>query len=201
MRFIDETGRQYSQLTVVERMANKGRRPAWLCSCSCGNRLIVRGESLRSGHTKSCGCRREIGKGRTEEEKKIARKDIANRFRRNHLEECCKYNCEWIRKHPGQKAIDTAKRKARKLNAEGDGITREQWLQMCSENVGKCSYCGQKKPLTMDHVIPLVSGGKHDISNIVPACKSCNSSKKQYLLTMFLYRRSYGCSTSPSYSD
>lgn len=28
----------------------------WRCQCECGNEIVVRGDSLRSGHTKSCGC-------------------------------------------------------------------------------------------------------------------------------------------------
>lgn len=28
----------------------------WKCQCDCGNEIIVRPDSLTSGHTKSCGC-------------------------------------------------------------------------------------------------------------------------------------------------
>ena len=33
----------------------------------------------------------------------------------------------------------------------------------------------------MDHIVPLIRGGKSTRGNIVPACKECNSRKK-YLL-------------------
>ena len=49
---------------------------------------------------------------------------------------------------------------------------------------GVCYFCGEKVPpgeLTMEHVVPIVRGGKSVKSNLVPACKSCNS-KKKYLL-------------------
>ena len=43
---------------------------------------------------------------------------------------------------------------------------------------GACCYCGTKgQPLEADHFLPLSAGGTHNASNIVPACKSCNSSK------------------------
>jgi len=29
----------------------------------------------------------------------------------------------------------------------------------------------------MDHVVPLIRGGRHSVGNIIPACRSCNSSK------------------------
>lgn len=57
---IDMIGKQYNALIVLEE-AEKGR---YLCSCSCGNELVVRGDSLRSGNTKSCGCLRKANAGR-----------------------------------------------------------------------------------------------------------------------------------------
>ncbi len=43
-----------------------------------------------------------------------------------------------------------------------------------------CQYCGQKPPtqhLTMDHVTPVVKGGKKTWDNIVTACRPCNIKK------------------------
>lgn len=51
---------------------------------------------------------------------------------------------------------------------------------------GVCYYCKGTFPpetLTMDHVVPVVRGGKSVRGNLVPACKECNSRKK-YLLPM-----------------
>lgn len=51
---------------------------------------------------------------------------------------------------------------------------------------GICHYCGRKfKPaeLTMDHLIPIVRGGKSVHGNLVPACKECNNKKKYFLPT------------------
>jgi len=33
----------------------------------------------------------------------------------------------------------------------------------------------------MDHVIPLIRGGKSTKGNVVPACKECNNKKKHML--------------------
>jgi 5-methylcytosine-specific restriction enzyme A len=49
---------------------------------------------------------------------------------------------------------------------------------------GICHYCKNKFPvteLTMDHLIPLIRGGKSTKSNLVPACKKCNAEKKHQL--------------------
>ncbi|EKJ84855.1 HNH endonuclease [Leptospira meyeri] len=49
---------------------------------------------------------------------------------------------------------------------------------------GICHYCGKKfkvEELTMDHLIPLIRGGKSVKANLVPACKECNFKKKHSL--------------------
>lgn len=60
-KFIDMTGCMFGKLTVIKREANniqpnRGQKTMWLCQCDCGNKVIVSGTHLRSGHTKSCGC-------------------------------------------------------------------------------------------------------------------------------------------------
>jgi 5-methylcytosine-specific restriction endonuclease McrA len=49
---------------------------------------------------------------------------------------------------------------------------------------GLCHYCRRAvgaKALTLDHVVPLVRGGRSIRANMVAACKDCNN-KKQSLL-------------------
>lgn len=55
--FIDLKGQNFGRLTVQERGGkNKHGHCLWGCVCSCGNYVVVQGEHLRSGHTRSCGC-------------------------------------------------------------------------------------------------------------------------------------------------
>lgn len=57
------------------------------------------------------------------------------------------------------------------------------WKRRCS--AGACYYCGTKVPprsLTMDHIVPVIRGGKSTKGNVVPACKECNNKKKDRLL-------------------
>lgn len=68
------------------------------------------------------------------------------------------------------------KRKAKELR-------QSQWWKNKRAS-GKCHYCGLQFPvkeLTMDHLIPLVRGGRSNKANLVPCCKTCNN-KKKYLL-------------------
>ena len=53
----DITGQVFSYLTVIKRFgSNKGGNATWLCACKCGIEVVVLGNELRNGHTKSCGC-------------------------------------------------------------------------------------------------------------------------------------------------
>jgi hypothetical protein len=56
--FTDLTGRVFGLLKAarIERTA-KGIAH-WRCECACGNEIVVRAGNLRSGNTKSCGCRK-----------------------------------------------------------------------------------------------------------------------------------------------
>lgn len=53
-------GKQFGRLTVVKQAeppeGKKGREAWYLCSCSCGGNVVIRGSSLRRNITKSCGC-------------------------------------------------------------------------------------------------------------------------------------------------
>ena len=60
-RFIDLTGRRFGRLTVIKRgeneqFANGSFAVRWICQCDCGNTILTRGQALKSGETKSCGC-------------------------------------------------------------------------------------------------------------------------------------------------
>ena len=59
----DLTGRKFGFLTVIRRSSNKGNGKKsvvkWECICKCGKEFSVKSDSLISGHTLSCGCKKE----------------------------------------------------------------------------------------------------------------------------------------------
>ena len=57
-KFRDITGMRFGRLVALE-YAGKGinKQTLWICKCDCGNKTIVRLESLTSGRTQSCGCK------------------------------------------------------------------------------------------------------------------------------------------------
>lgn len=75
-----------------------------------------------------------------------------------------------------EEEIKREKQKARELRKS------QWWKRKCSGGV--CYYCHNRfhsGELTMDHVVPIVRGGKSTKGNVVPVCRECNN-KKKYLL-------------------
>lgn len=53
----DMTGQKFGRLTVIKyAYSDKHHNAVWQCQCECGNIVEVRGDTLRNGNTKSCGC-------------------------------------------------------------------------------------------------------------------------------------------------
>lgn len=84
---------------------------------------------------------------------------------------------KWAQLHPEKRCQNQANRRARENDAKGSH-TLAEWQSILKQHPS-CAYCGRTDcKLTRDHVVPLSKGGSNYISNIVPACQSCNSRKK-----------------------
>lgn len=55
---IDLTGQKFNLLTIIKLAENKEHKNGyyWVCLCDCGNETIVRGDAIKHGRIKSCGC-------------------------------------------------------------------------------------------------------------------------------------------------
>jgi len=79
--------------------------------------------------------------------------------------------------------MEVTEQEIRRERDKSRELRRSRWWQNRLA-LGRCHWCGGEFPpeeLTMDHILPLARGGKASRSNVVPACKACNS-KKSYLL-------------------
>lgn len=67
--------------------------------------------------------------------------------------------------------------------AKARELRQSAWWKRKRSN-GVCHYCGKNvgaKALTMDHLVPIIRGGRSTKGNLVPACKECNNEKKHKL--------------------
>jgi len=58
MKLLDLTGKTFGRLTArwFVGYVGKGRMYHWLCSCECGQLVVVSVGNLRAGNSGSCGC-------------------------------------------------------------------------------------------------------------------------------------------------
>ena len=68
---------------------------------------------------------------------------------------------------------------------QGDGINKDQWLEMMEYFGFRCAYSGKyiggkenQNIRSIDHIKPLNKGGKHEVWNCVPMDRGLNSSKQ-----------------------
>lgn len=94
-------------------------------------------------------------------------------------------NRKWAKANPEVVRKIGQEYEARKNSVE-HSLTLDQWEEILKHYNSSCAYCGMAEAthlnrygerLHQDHVVPLKSGGPYSYDNIVPACKSCNSSK------------------------
>jgi len=64
------------------------------------------------------------------------------------------------------------------LEAVTSSEAKRKWRQSIKEYWDyECAYCGEAENLTLDHITPRSKGGTDRVTNIVCACKECNTSK------------------------
>jgi 5-methylcytosine-specific restriction endonuclease McrA len=76
----------------------------------------------------------------------------------------------------------------RRMFGRGGSLTPAEWTEIWASYRGLCAYC-PASARSMDHVVPRADGGRHEAGNVVPACRSCNSSKRSRPLLRFLLAR------------
>lgn len=103
-----------------------------------------------------------------------SRRDVTNALHR-----------QWRTNNPGKDVDYNRRRRAWKLSAPRNDLTNAQWSAILHHYNYRCVYCPPKckdckkqtHQLTQDHIEPYAKGGSNTVSNVVPACRSCNSRK------------------------
>jgi 5-methylcytosine-specific restriction endonuclease McrA len=68
--------------------------------------------------------------------------------------------------------------RAARLRATSSAVTVRDITRLAHRQQGLCAYCGNHMEAPeIEHVLPIVRGGRHSIGNIVLACRPCNRGK------------------------
>lgn len=158
----DITGQKFGRLTVQglnsRKAGSKGTILLWDCLCECGNKPTVRGQALKSGITRSCGCYRDERIKHSWDSRKVYGESQQNQT-------FIKYRLS---------------AKNRGLSFE---LTKEQLLEITAEN---CHYCGRepsnvRKGPRGNHVYNGIDRKDNEngytLDNVVPCCGICNRMK------------------------
>jgi hypothetical protein len=111
-------------------------------------------------------------------------KHKAKKWSRENKEKHNHQKKRWQQNNPDK----LKKYRIQRMTEKKHEITDQEWEQCKEYFNNECAYCGLdeerhkqifKQQLHRDHVNP---DGANDISNCIPSCKSCNSSKHDYQL-------------------
>jgi 5-methylcytosine-specific restriction endonuclease McrA len=113
-----------------------------------------------------------------------------------HSYACCDSHYDKLRAEAERAAVNRDARDAR----AGVPVrwTRAERRAVARLTNGHCAYCNSKLRIRrdgfsgkgtpaelrfeIDHIVPLARGGRHEASNWVPACRSCNGGRRDALL-------------------
>lgn len=98
-------------------------------------------------------------------------------YRSENLQKCRARELAYQKTEKGKMVAKNTTHRRRAAKREGT-VTTEQLLTLKAKAKGRCYYCCRKsKNLTIDHIVPLAKGGRHDLDNLVMACGECNRRK------------------------
>jgi 5-methylcytosine-specific restriction endonuclease McrA len=104
----------------------------------------------------------------------------AAKYNAAHREDNRRRLQDWQRRNPDRARWHAAKRRAR-MRGEFPSFETIDAVRIAARD--RCAYCGSVGSLTIDHIVPVTRGGTNDMANLTFACKSCNSSKYNTLLS------------------
>jgi 5-methylcytosine-specific restriction endonuclease McrA len=79
--------------------------------------------------------------------------------------------------------VEVSEEEIRRERAKARELRASPWWKR-KRAAGLCHHCGAQFPaqeLTMDHLVPVIRGGKSTKGNVVPSCKACNTARKHDL--------------------
>ena len=126
---------------------------------------------------------REENKEKIKQYKEEHRDEIAKQrkqYREENKEKIAEYMKQYREENPHISFNNHIKRRQLE-ESQGNGISKEQWLEMMNYFNWCCAYSGEKlnskEVRTIDHIVALDNGGLNEVWNCVPMYRSYNCSK------------------------
>ena len=170
---LDHRSQRFGRLVAIQRVkASSNRTSRWLCQCDCGKTTVVRGDHLRSGRSRSCGCLSvEVFVARTKRKRMPAERKALRMVLFGYRRRAEENGTEW-------------------------GLTDDQARILMSAN---CHYCGlpptqfytykfdgESRKFHYNGIDRVNSLGGYTTDSTVSCCKQCNFAKGALSLSEFL---------------
>lgn len=139
-------------------------------------------------HTKTCiYCNEEL----------TSETAYRNKYTSTGLHNTCKRcsgsaSSTWSKNHPDKRKLYKHNRRTKELHMVST-LTNEEWNKCLEYFDYKCAYCSRERKLQVEHVVPVANPKCPGTvaENVVPACRSCNSSKNSHNVYLWLCKK-YG---------
>ncbi len=155
--FLKIVGKRFGRLVVVSKSSPKGGNQYVECKCDCGNEIVLKVSSLKTGHTQSCGC------FQTDMMKAKVGVLHPNFGKRGAEVSWYKHNITEEQRTTLEKSRASSKMNHfRKAVKERDGK--------------KCVICGAKEKLVVHHLESFKDNEslRYEVSNGVTLCRDCH---------------------------
>lgn len=162
MKIKNLVNQSFGRLTVIGKADNPKTRANdsaayWKCTCQCGKEITVRGYSLSSGKTKSCGCL----------SKECKHLDHYKLAKLSHSESAAREL--WKRSYGRYAQID--------FNQFFNLIQQKCYYCGINPNLIKMSKRKSSQPFYYHTLDRMDSNLDHAVENVVPCCLICNRAK------------------------
>lgn len=187
--------------SAIETSLKQSGRKVYTKICACGCKVSFqtywKNTRYQKNHYRAVGEASPRWKGglaamqarRREKSLKYHREYMA-RARAKNPEHARKIYRQWADNNKDRIVKYAHDQRARKASAPGRGFTISDWEETLELYGYSCAYCGTTGiKLQQEHIDPLIKGGAHDPDNIAPSCGTCNSSKKDRILIIWLATR------------
>lgn len=153
------------------------RKDGLNCDCKqcCRERVAAYQASLGEDYKRR---KAEYDRVRVAELKNVLSEQARARYEAKR-EEKIAYAAKWAAQNPEKRRAISQTYKHRRRAVEREGVSSADLLAWKKAQPKRCYWCSKdcKRGYVVDHYQPLAKGGKHEIANLVIACRSCNARK------------------------